>query len=141
MSLDNLPTLAEIEAERAGKPIPKGKSRLTETTATKKLSLVTERDFKQEVWYRDKEHCRCCQRKVIKTISRVAERGEVHHLHGRTGDLRFEARAAILVCLKCHERITGRVNDRLEVIAAKTFTTRQGTFMDARGALKFKRVV
>lgn len=140
MPFDNLPTLAEMDAQRSGKPIPKGKSRLEESRDDKKLTVVTERDFKHDVWTRDDGHCRCCGRKVIKTLARVDERGEVHHIHGRTGDLRFEARAAVLVCCKCHERLTGRVNDRLGIMASKTFTTTQGTFMDARSTLRFRKV-
>lgn len=137
--LNDLPTLAEVQAARAGKPIPKGKTRLEETIETRPLTKVDEKAFKDEVWKRDKNRCRCCGRKVLRTMARVPERGEVHHCHGRSGDLRFEARAAILVCLLCHEKLTGRVNQhRLTAIATKTFTTRQGTFTDARAPIVFK---
>lgn len=119
--------------------VPKGKTRLQETTEARTLTKVTEKDFKAEVWTRDKSHCRCCGRKVQKIVGRVPERGEVHHIHGRTGDLRFEARAAILLCLSCHEKVTGKVNQgRLVVVASKTFTMRQGTFTDAREPVKFQ---
>ena len=78
-------------------------------------------------------------RKVIKSLARVPERGEVHHLHGRAGDLRFEPRAAVLVCLRCHERLTGRVNaHRLVVVSSQTFTIRQGTLTDATFPVQFK---
>ena len=74
-------------------------------------------------------------------LGRVPERGEVNHLHGRTGDLRFEVRAAALMCLTCHERFTGKVGGyKLIVVASKTFTIRQGTFTDARFTIKFERV-
>jgi hypothetical protein len=76
---------------------------------------------------------------VIKSIERIPERGEVNHIHGRTGDLRFDVRAALLMCLRCHERFTGRVNThRLQIIATKTFTIRQGTFTDATYSVVFK---
>lgn len=40
-----------------------------------------------------------------------------------------------------HERFTGRVNKhRLQIIASKTFTTRQGTFTDATFPVTFKEV-
>lgn len=136
---DFLPTMAEVAAARVGKPIPKGKTRLEETVARRPLVKVTAEDFKREVWTRDKNRCRCCDRKVQKTISRIPERGEVHHIHGRVGDLRFESKSAILVCLTCHERITGKVNQpRLLIIPSKTFTMRQGTFTDARHPVTFK---
>src|SRR5688572_26597012 len=103
-----LPTMAEVAAERVGKPIPKGKTRLQETVEARPLVKVTAADFKREVWTRDKNRCRCCGRKVQKILGRVPERGEVHHVHGRTGDLRFESKSALLLCLSCHERVTGK---------------------------------
>lgn len=137
----NLPTMAEVAAGRVGKPILKGKTRLEETIDQRPLTKVDEKAFRAAVWKRELHCCRCCGRKVIKTLARVPERGEVNHIHGRTGDLRFEVRAAILMCLKCHERFTGRVNERrLTIIASQTFTIRQGTFTDATFPVKFKAV-
>lgn len=132
-------TMAEVEAMRRGKPIEKGKTRLEIKVEKTPLTKIDEKDFKAEVWKRDGKRCRCCLRKVIKSIERIPNRGEVNHIHGRTGDLRFEVRAAILMCLTCHERFTGRVNKhRLQIIASKTFTIRQGTFTDATFPVTFK---
>lgn len=132
---DFLPTLYD----RPRMAIPKGKTRLQERVDARPLTKVTEKDFKAEVWARDKQHCRCCGRKVQRIMGRVPERGEVHHIHGRTGDLRFEARSALLLCLSCHEKVTGKVNQgRLVIIASKTFQMRQGTFTDARHPVQFK---
>lgn len=100
---------------------------------------MDEKKFSGQVWHRDRNRCRCCGRKVIKTLARVPERGEVHHIHGRIGDLRYEARAALLLCLRDHERVTGRVNQhRLTIVATKTFTTKQGTFTDASQPVTFQ---
>lgn len=141
MSVRDLPTLADVAAARVGKPLPKGKTRLQTAMDAKPLTKVDEQQFKAEVWRRDRSHCRCCGRKVQKTLGRVPARGEVHHLHGRTGDLRFESRAAVLLCLRCHERVTGRVNQhRVVVVASRTFTTGQGTFTDARYPVTFRAV-
>lgn len=139
MSLSDLPTMAEVAAARVGKPILKGKTRLQETIEERPLTKIDEKEFKRQVWFRDKNRCRCCERKVQKVMGRVPERGEVNHIHGRTGDLRFEVRAAILMCLQCHEKFTGKVNEhRLTIIASQTFTTRQGTFTDATFPVQFK---
>jgi hypothetical protein len=129
-------------AEDVPRPnLQKGKTRLELKTAAKPLTKIDEKKFKASVWHRDRNRCRCCGRKVIKTLARVPERGEVNHLHGRTGDLRFEVRAAALVCLTCHERYTGRVGGhKLVVVASKTFAIRQGTFTDATFPIKFERV-
>ncbi len=73
-------------------------------------------------------------------LGRVPERGEVHHCHGRTGDLRFESKAALLACLGCHERLTGRVNDKLVIIPSKTFTLNGQEYTDARKPVTFRKV-
>ena len=135
MSLSDLPTLSD----RPRMACQKGKTRLEVTVTQRPLTKVDEKAFRTDVWTRDKGHCRCCLRKVIRILDRVPERGEVHHIHGRGKDLRFEARAALLLCLTCHERITGKVNaHRLIVVATKTFTMRGETFTDARSPVVFK---
>lgn len=139
-NFDYLPTLAEVEAMRRGRPISKGKTRLQETVEARPLVRVTEKDFRREVWTRDKHHCRCCGRKVQQILGRVPERGEVHHIHGRTGDLRFESKAALLLCLTCHERVTGRVNDKLIIVPSRTFEMRGQRYTDARYRVRFKEV-
>jgi hypothetical protein len=136
VNLDQLPRLTDIRERRA---CPKGKTRLEVKAETKTLTTVDEKKFKTSVWHRDRNRCRCCGRKVIKTITVTAERGEVHHIHGRRGDLRFEPRAACLICLSCHQRVTGKVNaNRLFVVASKTFTTTHGIFTDATFPITFR---
>lgn len=138
-ALDKLPTLAEVEADRKGKPLWKGPTRLEALAEQRPLTKIDEKAFKDEVWRRDLSHCRVCHRKVLRVIDRVPERGEVHHCHGRTGDLRFEARAAILTCGICHQRLTGKINARrLTAIATKTFVLRGETYTDARFPIVFK---
>ncbi len=131
-AFSDLPTSADVAARRVGRPIAKGKTRLEVRTATRPITKLEELTFRRLVWIRDRYRCRCCRRKVLKTLARIPERGEVNHLHGRVGKLRFEVRAALLLCLTCHERVTGRVNTpRLRIVASQTFTTTQGTFTDA----------
>src|SRR6185295_11364716 len=139
--MGNFDHLATPADRPAFNPQPKGKTRLEEKAEARPLTKIDEKEFLRQVWHRDQSHCRCCSRKVIKSIERIPERGEVNHIHGRTGDLRFEVRAAILMCLKCHERFTGRVNKhKLQIIATKTFTIRQGTFTDATFPVVFKEI-
>ena len=140
MSFD-LPTPEEMYRQRRGQPISKGSTRLEQVVEARKLTKVTDKDFKKDVWTRDKSLCRCCGRKVLKTISRVPERGEVHHIHGRRGDLRFESRAALLLCLQCHERVTGKVNDKVHAIATKSFEMKGEKYTDARALVLFKEMV
>jgi len=135
----DLPTLAQVRSSQFG-PIRKGDSRLEQKMAERPLTLVDERAFRTAVRERDKHHCRCCGRKVRYTLTLCPERGEVHHCHGKRGDLRFEDRAALLLCKCCHERVTGRVNDRLLIVATKTFTIRGEQFTDARAVVHFEPI-
>jgi 5-methylcytosine-specific restriction endonuclease McrA len=125
--------------DRPAMACPKGKTRLELTAEQRPLTKIDEQEFRNQVWARDLHHCRHCGREVKRILGRVPERGEVHHVHGRTGDLRFDVRAAVLLCMVCHERLSGKVNaHRLVIVAAKTFTIRQGTFTDATYPVTFK---
>ncbi len=136
----NLPTLAEQNQKWAGRPQPKGTSRLEKAKEDKKVTVVDERKFKTEVYERDGGRCRWCGRKVTKGIARTPTRGEVHHLHGRIGDLRFESKCAVLLDAECHEKVTGRVNARWVCVATKTWTLKNGEVVtDARAKVKFVR--
>lgn len=108
----NLPTLQEMAEARAGKPQLKGASRLEQQQADTRLTLVDEKAFLAAVRTRDKLRCRKCGRKVVIQLARAANRCEVHHLHGRRGDFRFDERFALICCHACHEQLTGKVNER-----------------------------
>jgi hypothetical protein len=138
--LRDLPTVDEMAAERAGKPLPKGRSRLEATADARTLTIVDEKAFRKAVIERDGYICRMCQRKVLQTMARVPERLEVHHVHGRRGDLRFEPRAAIVTCCQDHERLTGRVNEKWAIVATKTFTLNGHEYTDCRFPIVFKRI-
>lgn len=138
MAMSDLPTLADVARSRTG-PIEKGRTRLELAMDARPLTRVDEQAFRKEVIDRDGYVCRCCGQKVIKTLASIRERLEVHHIHGRTGDLRFEAKSAIVTCNFCHQRLTGRINERrLFVVPTQTYSTRQGVFANARFPLVFK---
>lgn len=144
MNLDDFTTpiltLAEVESLRRKGPISKGPSRLELAMEAQKLTVIDEKAFRAAVIKRDGLICRCCGRKVIRTLARVPERLEVHHVHGRRGDLKFEEKAAMVLCLKCHEKVTGRVNEKVGIIGTKTFMFGQRELIDAREPVLFKRV-
>ena len=126
-------------------PQPKPKTRVELRAEAKPLTVVDEQKFRASVWFRDRNRCRCCGRKVIKTLARVPERGEVHHCSGRAGWLRYDANGAILACLRCHERLTGRVSEKwkiepVEVIWWFAVGDDGKKYIDARKQLKFVRV-
>lgn len=140
MGIDDLPTMAEVEVMRRGKPISKGPSRLEIAIEVDRLKVIDEKVFRKAVYDRDGAICRCCGRKVVRTLKRAPERLEIHHIHGRCGDLRLEDKAALVLCLQCHERVTGRVNDRLAIVPTKTFLFKGRELTDARALVYFKKV-
>lgn len=118
----------------------KGPTRLERKIEERKLTTISEKEFKSQIWKRDRSHCRCCGRKVIKSIELIPERGEVHHIHGRGKELRFEARAALLLCLSCHEKVTGKVNEKVRILSTKTFRMGDRDYIDAREPVVFEKV-
>jgi len=139
MALSDLPTLAE----QAGKPrdLRKGKSRLEQKVAARPLVTVTDASFKKAVRERDGLHCRKCGRKVRVTGDHVPERAEIHHVHGRRGSLRHETRCALVLCLTCHEQVTGRVNEKFVIVATKQVVIEMQAYTDARQPVTFERIV
>ena len=108
MSIGRLPTLAQMDAARRGKPIPKGVTRIARKVEADKVSEKDAAAFRRAVWARDKV-CRCCGRKVIKTLALVPNRGEVHHLvrRSKAKALLTDRRNGILLCLEpCHRQVT-----------------------------------
>jgi hypothetical protein len=134
------PTLAEVEEMRRGQPISKGPSRLEARVERDAMRIVDDRQFRADVWARDGYVCRCCGRKVKQTLANIPERREIHHIHGRLGELRHEVRAAVGVCNFCHQRLTGQINDRLQIVATRTFALDGHRYTDATYPLRFERV-
>ena len=139
VSLASLPTLAEMNAKP--RPCPKDQTRLEAKQAEAKDDRKAEARFLSIVRTRDKMRCRCCARKVVVTLTLCPERAEVHHLHGRLGSFRFDDRFALLLCCACHERVTGKVNDRLFIVqkAKDMFAGPEGrSLIDGRRPVMFK---
>lgn len=138
MGLHDLPTLADMA--NAPRSFAKGASRLEKKEAAKPLTVVDEKAFKAIVRKRDNLRCRMCGRKVIVQLARDQKRCEIHHLHGRIGVLRFEPNCAICVCAVCHEKLTGKVNERWIAIGMKFLWIDGLRRIDARCPIHFERV-
>lgn len=136
----NIPTLAEVSAQRAGRPQLKGASRLEQQQAETKLTVVDEKAFLAAVRTRDKLRCRKCGRKVVVQLARAANRCEVHHLHSRLGVLRFEDRCALCLCASCHEQLSGKVNQRWLARGTAWIDIEGQPRIDARALVLFERI-
>lgn len=136
----HLKTLDQVAAERAGKPIGKGDSRLQDRTAEDREAEKADEKFRRDIYRLDKGVCRCCGRKVARKIRRDVEQAQIHHVAGRVGTLRLDLRNGMCLCAACHERVTGKVNERLEVVGTKFFRLDGKRLINARAPVTFRRV-
>ncbi len=139
MGIADLPTLAEMQALRRAPQ--KGPSRLQLKAAIVKDEKKEEARWKKDVWKRDGSECRWCHRKVVKALELVPNRGECHHIEGRENrTVRWDRRNALLLCASCHERVTGKVNERFVIASNKMFSVDGYDYINGDKPVKFKRV-
>jgi hypothetical protein len=138
----NLSTLAEINAEKRATPKGAEPSRLQVKEAKRKDESKDEARWRKEVWKRDGGKCRWCGREVVKTIELINERGECHHVSGRVVKaIRWDRRNGILLCAgPCHERLTGKVNEKFLIHSKHTFQVDGINYINADRPVRFQRV-
>lgn len=130
-----------MQAERRAKPKGAEPSRLQVKTAKAKDESADERAWKKAIWHRDRSKCRWCARKVVKCLELRNDRGECHHIHGRVvRSIRWDARAALLLCATCHERLTGKVAEKFVLVPTKFFAVEGVEYADASHPVTFKRI-
>lgn len=137
-----LPTMAEVDASRIGKPIAKGKTRLDGVIADTRDEKADERRWRKAVIKRDGHICRCCKRHVVAQLAIAANRLEVHHVAPRADQaVRWDDRNGMVVCSECHEKLTPHSGKLAFVIlqAAKfLFTIGSKTYINAAEKVTFK---
>lgn len=102
VSLDSLPTLADVQNQRrkAEKPQP----RVLDKIATRYDREKKAAAFRQAVWLRAAGKCEACGKPCKRTLELLPDQGHVHHRRGRNvapAD-RFNPDAAELLCALCH---------------------------------------
>jgi hypothetical protein len=115
-----LPTLAD--RGRCAPPKPSRLDRLDARIDKKRDYERKAETFRRDVIKRDGHVCRCCGGKVIRTLDLVPNRLEVNHIHGRVGVFRFLVQCALVLCFRCHERVTGTVNHKLKIVGTAFVT-------------------
>jgi hypothetical protein len=131
--------------ERISKGGVIGKSRLELQAEQEAADKHADTVFKAQVWTLDKGLCRMCKRVCEKGGKRRPERGEVHHVEGRAiPAIRYDVRNGILLCAVCHEKVTGRVNEKWVLVTVHVYKLliKGGiqVFKDARKPCTFERV-
>lgn len=125
----DLPTTDEIAKETSGVRIPKGHHRLDVKSAKDRQDRHAEREWKKAIWTRDEGRCRCCGKRVSKTLALIPLRGECHHVAGRSDRaVRWDVRNGILVCSRDHGRLT---RYELRVVCPASFTVDGRTYVNA----------
>src|SRR5712692_5315558 len=82
-ALAQLPTVAEIAADRIGKPLTKPLPTPLRKAERKATKAAQERAFRQAVWDRDKR-CRATGAIVARSGSNWDKVGEIHHVLKRS---------------------------------------------------------
>ncbi len=104
LHLRQLPTLAELAQTR--RAVQKGSlgTRLDAKLSKDKADAKRWEQVKREVWKRDAFKCVYCTKPVIKSLERLPNRGEVHHVRGRnvTPEDRYRVDSLVLLCALCH---------------------------------------
>jgi hypothetical protein len=141
MLFPGLLTAEEVAALRVGKPILKGESRLQKSDREQKDETKLERAWHKAIDKRDKGIRRWCQRKTDVVLDRVPERREHHHVSGRVVEaIRWDSRNGITLCCACHERVTGKVNERFLIESKHTFVVDEIAYINADKKVTFRRI-
>jgi len=139
MIIADLPTLAEMQAQRRAVPKYEMPTRDDERKVDTKAAATAWEACKKAVDVRDKFKCRACKRKVVKTLTRCPERAEHAHLVRRRKEsaLMTDSRNVLLLCHFCHEKFD---RHKLSVIqtAGLMFQFDGHSFIDADHLLEFK---
>lgn len=137
MSLADLPTLAEVQAERAGRPNWKPSTRLEDRVEANTRDAQQLEQWRCRVRFRDRERCRVCGVRTVRTRALDPKRGEAHHIVSRTNPVtRYDVRNGVHVCLACHQQFK---KHRLFVTGTpgQRFTAGKHSYWDANQPLAF----
>lgn len=106
--INALPTLGEQRARRVAVPKFDGPSKAEANGKAEQDDKKALDKFRAKVFARDKGLCRCCKRKVVKTLKPVPERAEANHIASRKDKVvRHDSRNGVLLCkFPCHEKVT-----------------------------------
>jgi hypothetical protein len=138
-----LMTMAEVAEQRAGKPIPKGPTRLDARIADDKDDKAAERQWRKAVIARAGRVCRCCLRKVVQQLALAGNRLEVHHVAPRADQaVRWDVRNGMVLCSECHQKVTphsGKLELVILQVARFLFKVGSKTYINASKKVTFQK--
>lgn len=136
----NLPTLAEIEQERAGKALTKPskvarleKKAETKAAVSKARAKAEKADkarlaaIREACWMRDHGMCRACRTAVSLFSGQALKTAHCHHLVYRSKQGSDELSNRCILCPRCHEaEHLGKLEISGDPNTVLRFTERQG---------------
>lgn len=132
----SIPTLAEVQADRVGKALPKGAPLVVQRAQKRTAKKTAEERFRDAVWSRDQGKSRASDVPVVPGHVDNRKRGEVAHLPTATRstnpEKRLDPRFAILLTAEEHA-----LSDPRTAPGSKVLLEIRGT--DARKAITFIR--
>lgn len=136
------PTLVDLQRQRYAPPkVAAGQSRRELNTSDDKAEEKAEKLWHKGLKKRDGDTCRWCQRRVVDTLDRVNERREHHHINGRVVKaIRWMVKNGLQLCGACHDRVTGKVNERFLIHSKHKFTVDGVQYIDGDKQVRYQRV-
>jgi ribosomal protein L37AE/L43A len=141
-ALSSLPTLGDLQRTPRATPKDQLPSRLDTKTAADTDDAKALEQWAKKVRHRDRERCRVCGVKTVRTLALDPKRGEAHHLRPRSCQVtRTDVRNGIWTCLSCHQKLT---RHKLFPIGTGAMVFRVGrgitakSYLDGTCDLKFK---
>lgn len=139
-SFPNIPTMAEVAALRAGKPLTKS-SKLDRAHSAADERKEDERKlaiWRREVAVRDKGEDRYTGKRVLKTITLDPNRAEAHHVEPRDNyDTRYDRRNGVQLSMQTHVLVT---ENKLRIVGTKFFTVNGKRYIDCDHPVTFRKV-
>lgn len=141
--MDGRPTLNDLRRTRYAPPkVAEGKSRREVKAEERSDEAKKEKAWHKAITKRDGDECRWCHRKVVTCLDRLPERREHHHVSGRVVDaIRWDRRNGLQLCGTCHDRVTGKVNEKFLIYSKHTFSVDGIAYINADKPVFYKRVV
>lgn len=105
--LNDLPSMAEVNAQRRAVPKYQIPTRLDEKTADDKDEKKAEQRWRKGCIKRDGKICRHCGCVVVVQLELAGNRLEIHHVTGRADQAtRWDVRNGLVLCQACHSKVT-----------------------------------
>lgn len=119
MNLDDFTTpiltLADVEADRVGKPLPKPRPTILVKAESRGKKLKAAEKLRANVRARDGHQCQACHIPVFVDARNPLQRAQVHHIQYRSRGGADAQKNLITVCAECHAKIHAH---ELEVIGS-----------------------